>query len=53
MKDIRLIGNNLNQIATVANSIGFIDVGRYNEQTKKLNTFMLEVKKKFLLNTGE
>ena len=52
IKELRAIGNNLNQLARKANVIGFIDVDKYNEETKKLNTFMIDIKKKFLLNIG-
>ncbi|MCL2860107.1 MAG: MobC family plasmid mobilization relaxosome protein [Oscillospiraceae bacterium] len=52
IKELRAIGNNLNQIATKANSIGFINVDKYNEETKKLNKFIIDIKKNFLLKNG-
>ena len=48
MKQMRAIGNNLNQIATKANSLGFIDVPYYKKESLKWNEFMIDVKKEFL-----
>ena len=49
MKEMRAIGNNLNQIARKANSEkGFIDVNRYNIEAEKWNQFILKVKKEYL-----
>jgi len=50
MKQMRLIGNNLNQIAAKANALNFVDVPYYKEEAKKWNQFMLDVKKEFLIN---
>lgn len=49
LKEIRLIGNNLNQIASKAHSLGYIDEPLYRKETEKLNNFMIEFKKKYLL----
>lgn len=49
LKDLRAIGNNLNQIARKANAIDIIDKEFYHREVKKLNEFMLEFKKEFLL----
>lgn len=49
MMQIRTIGNNLNQIARKANSLNYIDNASYKIEVDKLNKFMLDVRKKFLL----
>lgn len=50
IKELRMIGNNLNQIARNynANSTGFVNENKYDEQVKILNSFILAIKKKFL-----
>ena len=48
MKDIRKIGNNLNQIAKKANYLNYIDERNYKEETDKLNEFILKIKHEFL-----
>ena len=48
MKQLRSIGNNLNQIARVANTLGFIDVPNYKNAVDKLNSFIIDVKREFL-----
>lgn len=45
---LRLIGNNLNQIAKKAHEFGFIDVLLYKRETEKLNKFMEDVKDEFI-----
>ena len=49
MKELRAIGNNLNQIARRANSLNFVDVHTYKNEVKKLNDFIIEIRKKILL----
>lgn len=49
LKDLRAIGNNLNQIARKANSLDIIDKQFYQREVNKLNEFILEFKKEFLL----
>ena len=49
LKELRAIGNNLNQIARKANSIDIIDKQFYQREARKLNEFILELKKEFLL----
>lgn len=49
MKQMRSISNNLNQISMKAHTLGFIDVLAYRKEVNKLNTFMLQVKEKYLL----
>lgn len=49
LKKLRSIGNNLNQIASKANSLNYIDVPFYKRQVEELNNFILSMKKKYLL----
>ncbi len=49
MKEMRAIGNNLNQIARKANSLNFIDYQFYKCEADKLNQFMTLIKRKYLL----
>lgn len=49
IKEVRAIGNNLNQIAHRLNAIGEIDTDFYFKNVKELNNFILEVKEKYLL----
>lgn len=48
MKELRTIGNNLNQIAKKANYLNYIDTGMYCEEVDKLNNFIISIKKEFL-----
>ena len=48
MKDMRAIGNNLNQIARVANSTGNISHD-YKKEAEVWNEFMIKIKKEYLL----
>lgn len=48
MKEFRSVGNNLNQIAKKANYLNYIDTSMYIEETKKLNAFIIDIKKQFL-----
>ena len=48
MKDIRKIGNNLNQIAKKANYLNYIYTSMYCEEVNKLNNFIIGIKKEFL-----
>lgn len=48
IKQLRLIGNNLNQIAKKAHEFGFIDVLLYKRETDKLNEFMENIKDEFI-----
>ena len=49
IKQLRAIGNNLNQIAKKANSLNFINVDYYLNEVDKLNHFIIQIKKDFLL----
>ena len=50
IKLLRYISNNINQIAknSNANSSGFVNENKYDEQVVKLNSFIIDIKKKFL-----
>lgn len=50
IKELRYISNNLNQIAKKANYLNYIDVKMYEEETNKLNEFILKIKREFLIN---
>lgn len=49
IKELRAIGNNLNQIAKVAHSLKYIDDEYYKKQVEILQNFILKVKEEFLL----
>lgn len=48
IKELRAIGNNLNQIAKVANSTGNINEIYYQTESKKWNQFIIDIKRNFL-----
>lgn len=50
MKTMINTSNNLNQIATKAHTLGFIDELAYKREVDKLDNFIEEVKDKFLRN---
>ena len=49
MKELRAIGNNLNQIARKANYLGFIDQPFYQKEAVRWNDFMNRIYEEFLL----
>lgn len=49
LKELRQIGNNINQIAHKANATGNIDKDFYYKESIKWNNFILKIKKEFLL----
>ena len=49
MKLMRAISNNLNQIAKKAHSLNYVDELAYKKQCDKLQDFIEEVKKKYLV----
>ena len=51
MREMYAIGNNLNQIARKANSLGFIEAEMVKKELKRLQRFQLEVETKFLRPT--
>ena len=50
MKEMRAIGNNLNQIARKANLLNFIDCALYKNEAENWNRFMINIKKEYLLS---
>lgn len=53
IKQIRMIGNNINQIARLANETGILDELTCKQQFDKLNELIIEIKKEFLLPKKE
>lgn len=49
MREMRAIGNNLNQIAHKANATGHIESSFYNIESKKWNAFINEIRDRYLL----
>lgn len=49
IKQIRAVGNSLNQLARKANALGFIDEPQYRKNVDNLNGFILDIKKEYLL----
>ncbi len=45
LKELKLIGRNINQIAYVANSTGLIDAEAYNEEMRKLKDKIFEIER--------
>lgn len=48
IKNIRAIGNNINQIARMANARGVVDMLRFNKEVDKLNQLIIDIKNKYL-----
>lgn len=48
LKQLRILSNNMNQIAVRANTYDFIDEEFYFEQVRRLNDFIKDVKFNFL-----
>lgn len=48
MKELRAIGNNLNQIARKVNTLGYVDSSYYQEQAEKWCDFIVNIKERFL-----
>ena len=49
IKQLRRIGNNLNQLVMIAHKTGSIDIIRYKRDVAELNENILEIRKKVLL----
>lgn len=49
IKQIRAVGNSLNQLARRANALGFIDELQYKKNFEQVNQFIIEIKKEYLL----
>jgi hypothetical protein len=43
MKELRAIGNRINQIAVRANAIGFIDAEQYEKNARELHEAILSI----------
>ena len=50
MKEMRKIGNNLNQIARRTNTYGYVDNSFYKQESDKWNEFMKKVKETYLIS---
>ena len=50
IRNLRVISNNLNQIAKRANSLGFIDAKNYKKEVEKMDMFIDELRKEYLSN---
>lgn len=48
IKNIRAIGNNINQIARMANARGVVDMLRFNKEVDKLDQLIIDIKNKYL-----
>lgn len=48
MREMSAIGNNLNQLAAKANTLGFIDAPLLEKESARWNKFQLEVERQFL-----
>ena len=48
IKGIRNIGNNINQIARIANARGVVDVPHLKKEIDKLDTLIIELKNKYI-----
>ena len=48
MRELSAIGNNINQLAAKANSLGFIDAPMLKNEAEKWNKFQAEVERHYL-----
>lgn len=48
MRELSAIGNNINQLAAKANTLGFIDAPMLKNEAEKWNKFQAEVERHFL-----
>jgi len=49
MREISTIGNNVNQLAAKANTLGFTDVQMFTDEVKNLQQLQLDIRKQFLI----
>jgi len=49
IKQVRALGNSMNQIARRANALGFVDELEYKKNADKVNQLILEIKREYLL----
>lgn len=50
IRNLRVMSNNLNQIAKRANLLGFIDAKNYKKEVEKMDMFIDELRKEYLSN---
>ena len=48
MRELSAIGNNINQLAVKANSLGFVDAPMLQAEAKRWHEFQAEIESKFL-----
>lgn len=48
MRELSAIGNNINQLAVKANTLGFVDAVQLKEESKRWHKFQADVEKTFL-----
>lgn len=48
MRQLSSIGNNINQLAAQANSLGFVDTQKLKNETERWHKFQAEVEREFL-----
>lgn len=53
IKLLRSISNNINQISKRANALGFIDEVEYKREVKKIDGFIVNLKKRYLYSLDE
>lgn len=48
MRELSAIGNNINQLAVKANSLGFVDVVQLSKEAKRWHKFQADIEREFL-----
>lgn len=48
MRELSAIGNNINQLAAKANSLGFVDAVQLSKEAERWHKFQAEIERKFL-----
>ena len=48
MRELAAIGNNINQLATKANSLGFIDAPQLTKEAERWHKFQADIEREFL-----
>ncbi len=48
MRQLSSIGNNINQLAAQANSLGFVDARKLNKEAERWHKFQADVERQFL-----
>ena len=49
IKQIRILSNNMNQIARRANALGFVDELEYKKNAERVSQLIIDIKKEYLL----